>query len=130
MLNVLHPRKFCDLSTFRSLEIAFSIFSQLQKLIRIWSHLLKISLMENFIFCAVWRRFLCESVFSKTPHGIHMLFIIAQFTCYSQLLNLHVIHNCSQKTSWQDKTGIQDNKEIEHSSHYRVKSVIDKQSNG
>ena len=31
----------------------FSKFDQIRRKLRIWSHLLKKSLMENFIFCAV-----------------------------------------------------------------------------
>ena len=32
----------------------FSKFDQIRSFLRIWSHFLKKSLMENFIFCAVW----------------------------------------------------------------------------
>ena len=33
----------------------FSKFDQIRRFLRIWSHLLKKSLMENFIFCVVKR---------------------------------------------------------------------------
>ena len=32
----------------------FSKYDQIRSFLRIWSHLLKKSLMENFIFCAVF----------------------------------------------------------------------------
>ena len=37
-----------------SIKDFFNKFDQMRRLLRIWSHLLKKSLMENFIFCAVW----------------------------------------------------------------------------
>ena len=36
-----------------SIKDFFSKFDQIHSFLRIWSHLLKKSLMENFIFCAV-----------------------------------------------------------------------------
>ena len=36
-----------------SIKFFFSKSDQIRKSLRIWSHLLKKSLMENFIFCAV-----------------------------------------------------------------------------
>ena len=36
-----------------SIKDFFSQCNQIRKKLRIWSHLLKKSLMENFIFCAV-----------------------------------------------------------------------------
>ena len=38
---------------------------QIRSNLRIWSHLLKKSLMENFIFCALWEKCFFWSVF---PH--------------------------------------------------------------
>ena len=38
-----------------SIKDFFSICDQIRRKLRIWSHLLKKSLIENFIFCAVWR---------------------------------------------------------------------------
>ena len=35
-----------------SIKVSFSKCEQIRSLLRIWSHLLKKSLMENFIFCA------------------------------------------------------------------------------
>ena len=37
-----------------SIKDFFSKRDQIRRKLRIWSHLLKKSLMENFIFCAVW----------------------------------------------------------------------------
>ena len=36
-----------------SIKNFFSKFDQVRRKLQIWSHLLKKSLMENFIFCAV-----------------------------------------------------------------------------
>ena len=38
-----------------SIKEFFSKCDQIRRKLRIWSHLLKKSLMENFIFCAVWK---------------------------------------------------------------------------
>ena len=38
-----------------SMKDFFSKFDQIRSFLRIWSHLLKKSLMENFIFCAMLR---------------------------------------------------------------------------
>ena len=61
------PINFYDIQTFHFLVIVdtaqklkfsikyfFSKCDQIHSFLRIWSHLLKRSLMENFIFCAVW----------------------------------------------------------------------------
>ena len=37
-----------------SIKDLFSKWHQIRSFLRIWSYLLKKSLMENFIFCAVW----------------------------------------------------------------------------
>ena len=37
-----------------SIKDFFSICDQIRSFLRIWSHLLKKSLMKNFIFCAVY----------------------------------------------------------------------------
>ena len=44
-----------------SIEDFFSKCDQIHSLLRIWSHLLKKSLMENFIFCAVVFRHILRS---------------------------------------------------------------------
>ena len=36
-----------------SIKGFFSKYDQIRRKLRIWSHLLKKSLMENFVFCAV-----------------------------------------------------------------------------
>ena len=43
-----------------SIKDFFSKWDQIRKNLRIWSDLLKKSLMENFIFCAVWRAYWVE----------------------------------------------------------------------
>ena len=45
-----------------SIKDFFSKYDQIRSFLRIWSHLLKKSLIENFFFCAVW----C-AVFSYLP---------------------------------------------------------------
>ena len=45
-IDTLHKKKF-------SIKDFFSKYDQIHIFLRIWSHLLKKSLMENFIFCAV-----------------------------------------------------------------------------
>ena len=41
-----------------SIKDFFSKCDQIRKNLQIWSHLLKKSLMENFIFCAVYEQYL------------------------------------------------------------------------
>ena len=38
-----------------STKDSFSKYDQIHRKLRVWSHLLKKSFMENFIFCAVYR---------------------------------------------------------------------------
>ena len=45
-----------------SIKDFFSKCDQIRSFLRIWSHLLKKSLMKNFIFCAAWRAGLQENV--------------------------------------------------------------------
>ena len=40
-----------------SIKNFFGKYDQIRSFLRIWSHLLKRSLIENFIFCAVWDYF-------------------------------------------------------------------------
>ena len=37
-----------------SIKDVFSKYDEIRRKLRIWSHLVKKSLMENFIFCALW----------------------------------------------------------------------------
>ena len=37
-----------------SIKDVFSKYDQIRRKLRIWSHLVKKSLMENFILCALW----------------------------------------------------------------------------
>ena len=45
-----------------SIKDFFSKFDQIRSLLRIWSHLLKKSLMGNFIFCVSWELHLASSL--------------------------------------------------------------------
>ena len=38
-----------------SIKDLYSIFDQIRSFLQIWLHLLKKSLLENLIFCAVWK---------------------------------------------------------------------------
>ena len=53
----------------------FSKCAQIRSFLRIWSHLLKKSLMENFIFCAVWKskkNFTeCDSIATSVNDSAH-----------------------------------------------------------
>ena len=44
-----------------SIKDSFSKCDQIRRILRIWSHLLRKSLMENFIFCAVYAEWFCTS---------------------------------------------------------------------
>ena len=43
-----------------SIKDFFSKYDQIRRKMRIWSHLLKKSLMENFILCAVQQTIICS----------------------------------------------------------------------
>ena len=63
---------FSTLSTAQKMKSSikdfFSICDQIRRKLRIWSHLLKKPLIENFIFCAVMHERL-------TPHSQIQLFL-------------------------------------------------------
>ena len=54
-----------------SIKDFFSKCDQIRSFLRIWSHLLKKSLMENFIFCAVQVKIFPVKPPMKTETGIH-----------------------------------------------------------
>ena len=66
------------------LRISFSKCDQIRSNLRIWSHLLKKSIMENFIFCAVRHKYLkviCEEfIFRK---DVFYLWFNLSITCRS-----------------------------------------------
>ena len=79
-----------------SIKDFFNKFDQMRRLLRIWSHLLKKSLMENFIFCAVClskmiRRILSKPVIHYMPYSVWK----SQF-CYVETTNwkwkCHCLH--------------------------------------
>ena len=64
-----------------SIKDFFSQCDQIRSFLRIWSHLLKKSLMENFIFCAVYNRCSRKRLWSfstflllKLPDASHLIF--------------------------------------------------------
>ena len=70
-----------------SIKDFFSKCDQIRRFLRIWSHLLKKSLMENFIFCTV----ILEYTDQKKPVFGHILrnvmeFILQTFQYLSNLL--------------------------------------------
>ena len=77
-----------------SIKAFFSKCNQIRSFLRIWSHLLKKSLMENFIFCAV-----------KTPGDTLWTYLITciPLATFSELFQSHIsihlsIHKeCSMK---------------------------------
>ena len=82
-----------------SIKDYFSKCDQIRSFLRIWSHLLKKSLMENFIFCAVMvviptnnnlRKFLIEQVFFD--HRATVLgFLIFNISCFDVILHTFCI---------------------------------------
>ena len=67
-----------------SIKDFFGKCDQIHKKLRIWSHLLKKSLMENFIFCAVW--------------AIRNEFYTKPFICQSSYLSLQCIMSQNGQT--------------------------------
>ena len=45
-----------------SIKDFFSKYDQIRRKLRIWSHFLKKSLLENFIFCAVWQLIILSKI--------------------------------------------------------------------
>ena len=65
-----------------SIKDFFSKCDRIRKKLRIWSHLLKKFLMDNFIFCAVWHHNHCDLKKTKQKLKI-VLEIIRKNTNYS-----------------------------------------------
>ena len=69
MESLLIINKSCSSITAQKMKFSIKDFfrkcDQIRKKLRIWSHFLKKSLMENFIFCAMY-----FGIFSK--HGLHI----------------------------------------------------------
>ena len=65
-----------------SIKYLFSTCDQIRRKLRVWSHLLKKLLMENFISCAV----LCELylVYTITEIRDLLLFLFGQFWGFNQ----------------------------------------------
>ena len=93
---VTGPR-FISISLLTSQKIKFSNkdffskFGQIRSSQRIWSHLLKISLMENFIFCAVMT--------AVKPHLCIINLINKTSTCYVILYHLIWIYQGQKQTN-------------------------------
>ena len=101
-LSVNHHRNF-------PLRIFFSKYDQVCSFLQIWSHLLKKSLMKNFIFVQWILRDLSEQLFYRTPTNVclYISFLVevnsAIFTAsemyysnFDALLNQSVFSICSQ----------------------------------
>ena len=61
-----------------SIKDFFSRYDQIRRKLRIWSHLLKKSLMENFIFCAVYATKKASCIFAK-PSNLHLIVFPGSF---------------------------------------------------
>ena len=54
-LVIVHLKEYTAQKMKFSIKNFFSKYEQIRSFLQIWSHLLKKSLMENFIFCPVIR---------------------------------------------------------------------------
>ena len=73
-----------------SIKDFFSKCEQIRRKLRIWSHLLKKSLMENFIFCVVH---FCSNLISDIPlHSLHK-FNQQMHLIYIELLPFQLLDN-------------------------------------
>ena len=75
----LHKKKF-------SIKDLFNKCDQIRSKLRIWSHLLKKSLMENFIFCAVYAK---VHIFEGNQHTIFSL-LYPEFLSRNDYRNFYV----------------------------------------
>ena len=78
--------EFAEVKTVQKMKFSFNDFfskcGQIRRRLRIWSHLLKKSLMENFIFCAVSNWIFQEQIwiiFSLAYPTLKFLFIKKNF---------------------------------------------------
>ena len=72
-----------------SIKDFFSKFDQIRRKLRIWSHLLKKSLMENFIFCVVYNNkfgIADSNQITGRSSKIQMIFIFYLETYFSLLM--------------------------------------------
>ena len=81
-----------------SIKDFFSKCDQIRRELWIWSHLLKKSLMENFIFCAVWGLWLRPCTVQKMEFSIKDFFskcnqIRRKLRIWSHLLNKFLMKN-------------------------------------
>ena len=64
-----------------SIKDFFSKCDHIRRKLHIWSHLLKKSLMENFIFCAAWLSFKHQNIIAKSnqskAHNIEISLILS-----------------------------------------------------
>ena len=76
MKTDLNPIKLTAQKMKFSMKDFFSKCDQIRRKLRIWSHLLKKSLMENFLFCAVThRKFRLLLAFKRTVMQIEKALI-------------------------------------------------------
>ena len=54
----------------------FSIYHQIRSFLRIWSHILKKSLMENFIFCFRYRGWGKRHIMPQTEKLVLLSFVV------------------------------------------------------
>ena len=71
-----------------SIKDFFSKCDQIYSLLRIWSHLLKKSLMENFIFWAVYKieTLSLHKFFSQHSYPFHAIYLFLYYLNISKIL--------------------------------------------
>ena len=85
MLNTEQKMKF-------SIKDFFSKCDQIRRKLRIWSHLLKKFLMENFVYCAVFKAGNWETLL----HQQNLSAYCFQISIYESLTNLFPMHPFSK----------------------------------
>ena len=78
-----------------SIKDFFSKCDQIHRKLRIWSHFVKKSLMENFIFCAVWRSVICLYTIVHFYHIslFHLHFFHVSISSHRTVFMLHFLHD-------------------------------------
>ena len=72
-----------------SIKDFFSKCDQIRSFLRIWSHLLKKSLIENFIFCAVYRCWLKRNLYQWRVGMLFIIFYTIYFKSGCTLIRLN-----------------------------------------
>ena len=76
-----------------SIKDFFSKYDQICRKLRIWSHLLKISLMENLIFCAVLSLVVVLNQKEKILTNYQIFFELMKWDIFSASVNIKTVIN-------------------------------------